>query len=56
MPKGPRIPHSNKSGIALRVAVPKATTVVSVATPKAGNNVRIEPQAALKLASLGEIE
>jgi len=50
IPIGPRIPHSNKSGILLKVAVPKATTVVRVATPNAGNKLRIDCQAPSKLA------
>ena len=53
MPRGPKIPHSNKSGIALNVAVPKATTVVTVATPNAGRRDLIAAKAPSILASLG---
>ena len=53
IPRGPKIPHSNKSGIALNVAVPKATTVVTVATPNAGRRDLIAAKAPSILASLG---
>ena len=53
IPIGPRIPHSNKSGISLNVAVPNGTTVVRVATQNSGNSVLIAFQSPSKLASSG---
>ena len=55
IPRGPKSPHSNKSGSALNVAVPKATTVVTVATPSAGRRDFIAAKAPV-LASLGWLE